>query len=207
MEFCIDANQLMRKLNSHNLFDSLALSQQLCSENPSDCFLLEECLPVVTTTLFAADTLKTCIVSNSQRSFCQFRPARGGPSSNPPMVSRSNGNRTLAFYQSSSYEKQPLLNGTIPDAWMVGGIALIIVVLAVLIVAVRCAVHYLPRIVGYEATSRIEGPGHSLGMYSLDMQVPGKQQGYANLGYLHREIFLCVASCIFTFLSAYGSSM
>lgn len=35
----------------------------------------------------------------------------------------------------------------------------------------RCAVYYIPRCFGYEATSRIEGPGHSLGMYSLDLQV------------------------------------
>ncbi|KHJ99975.1 hypothetical protein OESDEN_00038 [Oesophagostomum dentatum] len=90
------------------------------------------------------------------------------------MVSVNTGNRTLALalYQSSAFQKQqPLLIGTIPDTWMVGGIALVIIALVLLVVAVRCAIHYIPRLLGYETTNRIEGPGHSLGMYSLDLQI------------------------------------
>ncbi|RCN48393.1 hypothetical protein ANCCAN_05541 [Ancylostoma caninum] len=104
------------------------------------------------------------------------------------MVPKGFGNRTLALYTNHTIQKQhSLLHGTIPDTWMIGGIALIIVLLVLLIVVFRCAVHYIPRLFGYETASRLEGPGHSLGMYSLDIQTQGKHQGYANVGYIHRE--------------------
>ncbi|KAK6765954.1 hypothetical protein RB195_025708 [Necator americanus] len=104
------------------------------------------------------------------------------------MVPRSIENRTFALYQNSTFRKQHSLpHGTIPDSWMLGGIAMIIIILVLLIIAFRFALHYIPRLFGYETASRLEGPGHSLGMYSLEIQAPGKHQGYANLGYIHRE--------------------
>ncbi|KAK6032079.1 hypothetical protein OSTOST_01747 [Ostertagia ostertagi] len=70
---------------------------------------------------------------------------------------------------------------------MLGGIALIVILVVLLLFMLRCAVYYIPRCFGYETTNRLEGPGHSLGMYSMDLQAHGKNQGYANVGYIHRE--------------------